>query len=140
MKYSPRLRWANQYTTLPNQSNFHEDVRVIFATDPFFKGLKCYQEVPVYELIPDYFSHKHRFDWYIEELNTILELHGEQHYRPVNFGGQGFDETQISFKQSQQRDRLKKEFAEEAGFTYVAIPYVLRRRLSATLLKEIILK
>lgn len=140
MKGSPRLRWANQWKELPNQSAFHEEVRQILTSDSFLKGLKCYQEVPVVDLIEDYPDYRHRFDWYIDELNTVIELHGEQHYKPVNFGGQGYEETVSLFKQNQRRDSLKKEAAENAGFNYIAISYVLRKKLNATLFKEIILR
>ena len=137
---NPKNRWANQYEELSNQSNFHETVRYLFQTDQFFSNLSCYQEVPVHELIEDYSSHQHRYDWYIEELNTIVELHGEQHYNPTAFGHASFEAVQKAFQSSQKRDLLKKEAAEAAGFRYVCISYKEIKKITGAYLKTLLLE
>ena len=133
-----KSRWTNQFKTLEHNSNLHNNVRNIFATDSFFNGLSCYQEVPVIDLCPDYHSAAHRFDWYIEELNLIIELHGRQHYEVVTFGKTSYEEAQADFKSGQLRDRLKKQAAEEAGYDYVEISYKDCVKLDAHKLKNLI--
>lgn len=117
-----RSRWTNQFKQLPNQSEFHEKTRRILCTNSFLKGLKCYQEVPVKDLCPGY-AFNHYFDWYIEELYQVVELHGAQHYKVVNYGNISFEAAQKQFKDIQHRDALKKEAALNQGLKYTEIPY-----------------
>ncbi len=139
-KVNPKNKWADQFTELPNQSNFHELVRTIFRQDTWFKNLRCYQEVPVIDLIPEYFSNQHRFDWYVEELNTILELHGEQHYKAISFGSMSYENKQKAFAEGQRRDHLKKEAAESNGFKYKSISYKEIQKLSGSYIKTLLLQ
>lgn len=137
---NPKNRWVDQYKQLPNQSNFHETVRDLFRKDTWFRNLRCYQEVPVIDLIPGYSSNQHRFDWYIEELNIVLELHGEQHYKATNFGSMSYEEKTRAFAEGQMRDQLKKEAAVDAGFKYVAISYKEIAKLTGPYLKSLLLQ
>jgi hypothetical protein len=132
-----RSRWTNQYKQLPSQSNFHEKVRSILCSDGFLKSLACYQEVPVKDLCPDY-TDNHYFDWYIEELNTVVELHGAQHYKVVNYGNIGYEDAQRQFQRIQSRDQQKKTAAIEAGYKYVEISYKEYQKLDAARLKELL--
>lgn len=135
-----RVRWRNQFTELDSQSKFHNKVRGIFATDPFFKSLKCYQEIAVAELCEDYPYRNQHFDWYIDELHMIIELHGAQHYKMVNRGNIGYDQAMKKFREGQQRDSDKKYAAEQAGYKYVAIHYREYNKLNAVRLKELLLR
>lgn len=134
-----KSRWTNQFKQLPNQSNFHEQVRTIFAEDPFFKLLQCYQEVPVCDLIPNYKSNMHRYDFYIEELNVVVELHGQQHYKLTDRGNIGYDRAKIEFEKSKERDTSKKNAALSSNIKYVAISYKYYNKLNPKLLKTLIL-
>lgn len=107
--------------------------------DTFLKQLRCFQEVPVQDLAPNYPNRTHRFDWFIEELGTVIELHGQQHYKFTNRGNVGYDQAQRDFKELQARDRAKKAAAIEAGYKYVEISYKEYRRLNAERLKKLIL-
>lgn len=134
-------RWHTQNDFLEAQSDFHNIVRDIFLTDSFFKLLKCYQEVPVIDLIPSYEDSRHRFDWYILELNTIIELHGQQHYKPTNFtSGISYNQTMSTFLAMQRRDKAKKTAAQEAGFIYVEIPYNLKGKINAERMRNLIFR
>lgn len=139
-KNNPKTQWVDQFHELPNQSNFHETVRTILRTDPWFKNLRCYQEVPVIDLVPDYSSSQHRFDWYIEELATVLELHGEQHYKATAFGAMSYEEKNRAFADGQMRDQLKREAAEDHDFKYRAISYKEISKLTGPYLKTLLLQ
>lgn len=133
-----RSRWRNQFQLSDSASKFHNKVGRIFATDKLFKNLKCYQEVPVKDLVDGY-DKNHFFDWYVEDLNTIVELHGAQHYKAVNFGDSSYEEVQRTFKNLQARDTKKKVAATSAGYEYVAISYKEYAKLTARRLQGLIL-
>lgn len=134
------LKCKSQFKKIPNNSKFHEELRVIFSTDSYFKLLHCYQEVNVNELIPEYPYKNHHYDWYIQELNTVIELHGRQHYQRTDFGSAGYDASLVNFKDMQKRDASKKEAAIENDIKYIEISYKLANKLTAKLVKELLFK
>lgn len=136
---NPKLHWADQWKLLPSQSDFHNALRDIFCTDTYFSGIKCFQEVPVIDLCTDYFSKQHRFDWYIEAHNAVIELHGEQHYKPTSFTSGSYDQKLRDYKDMQRRDSAKKEAALESGFKYIAIPYSFRKEMNGLFIKTLLL-
>ena len=133
-----RNKWRTQYQKIESASKFHNRVREIFATDRFFRNLACYQEVNVQDLIHSYPFRSHHFDWYIDELQTVVELHGDQHYKVVNYGNIGIEEAQRNHIRIKDRDNTKKLAATEAGYDYVAIPYKEYKKLNAQRLKHLI--
>lgn len=133
-----RSKWKNQYQIIEGNSNFHEKVRNIFVTDSFFSSLKCFQEVPVKALIPSYYQN-HYVDWYIDELGTILELHGAHHYKMVNFGNVSYDEAKKNFHNIQYRDNLKKTALMDAGFQYREISFKDEKKITASYLKNLLI-
>lgn len=132
-----RSRWTNQFKALGNQSKFHEKVRAILQGDQLLRGFNCYQEVPVKDLCEGY-PDNHYYDWYIEELGTVVELHGQQHYRVVNRGNVSYAQAQKDFKGIQSRDKQKKTAALAAGLKYVEISYKEYPKLDAARLKELL--
>ena len=58
------------------------------------------------------------FDFYLPDYNTIIEYHGEQHYRSVaRFGGKE------AFIARQNHDKKKKDYCLSNGYNFVEIPY-----------------
>ena len=134
-----RSKWKNQFKRIDSSSNFHENVRRILSEDSFFKNLSCYQEVPVSSLVQSYNNNTHCVDWYIDELATIVELHGEQHYRITNFGNISWEQARKSFYNIRYRDNMKKTALLDAGYEYIEIDFKLKDKLTGKLLKKIIL-
>ena len=134
-----RSRWRNQFQEIENASKLHERVREILCQDPYFKRSRCFQEVPVSDICEDYPDGLHRYDWFLEDLGIVLELHGSQHYKLTNRGGVAYNQAARAFKKSQARDAAKEDAAIDAGFTYIAIPYTEYKKLTPSRLKEIIL-
>lgn len=58
-------------------------------------------------------SDNKRYDFYVEEINTIIETHGEQHYYQSNRGRSLLDE--------QENDRYKEKLARENGIEHYII-------------------
>ena len=135
-----RSQWKNQFFLYENASSFHNKVRSIFISDHFFKQLKCFQEVLMFDLVPSYPNRFDAVDWYIDELNTILELHGKQHYTMQSFGStDSYINQKKAFNNIKFRDNRKKTFLIENGFNYIEISYREISKLSSDYLKEKIL-
>lgn len=126
------MKAHNQFYLLESASKFHNTLREVFATELPFINLTCYQEVNVKELIPDYPYHNHHYDWYIKELGVILELHGAQHYKLVNYGNISAERLANNFIQMQFRDNLKMTSAIEKGYSYKVIPFTEKKKLSGS--------
>jgi hypothetical protein len=57
------------------------------------------------------------------DLRLVIEVHGEQHYKPVAFGGMDSEAAAEALLDQQYRDNKKMEAAEEMGWTYIVVPY-----------------
>jgi len=58
------------------------------------------------------------FDFYLPELNILIEYDGKQHYEPVpHFGGEK------AFQETQERDKIKTEYCLENNIELIRIPY-----------------
>jgi len=133
-----RVKWKTQFETIDSNSDFHNKVRDILSEEIPFRFMNCFQEVPVFELCPDYPFRSHRFDWFIEDTGHVIELHGAQHYKFTNRGNVGYDQAFRAFKSGQARDMLKKTAALDAGFEYIEISYKHVKKLDLELLKKLI--
>ena len=135
-----RNHWKDQFKLIESASNFHNEVREIFVSDPFWNRFKCYQEVSVKDLVPDYPTRQHHFDWFIVELNTIVELHGAQHYGIVNYGNIGYEDIRLQAIGIAQRDHAKKTAAIKHGYIYKVIKFNHAGKLNGERLKSLILE
>lgn len=75
------------------------------------------------------------YDFYLPERNILLELHGLQHYQPIDwFGGK------VTFEKQQQHDMLKREYAAENGFKLIEIPtnHITNRNLMSLLSQHLL--
>jgi hypothetical protein len=131
-------KWKDQWKDIPGASNFHNDVRDLLRTTIPFKNMKCYQEVAVCDVFPEYKKRNEHYDWYIYELNLIVELHGKQHYSVVNYGNTDGDKAIRALYAMQSRDSEKEWAARKNNFNYIAIPYW--EKLSAEKLKSLLLE
>ena len=59
-----------------------------------------------------------RFDFYLPELNLVIEYNGKQHYEPIDFFG-----GEEGFIKIQKRDKLKREYCEKYNINYLIIRY-----------------
>lgn len=101
-------------------------------------GLAIQQEVAVKDLCPTYDNGRDRFDYYLPSFNLVVELHGEQHFKPVNFGGISDNAAKNAYVNRVKVDEKKRKAARDAGYVYVSFRYdepmtmgILMERLSA---------
>jgi hypothetical protein len=65
--------------------------------------------------------HKSIPDFYIPSMNLIIEYNGEQHYRPVSFGGKNKQETLDQFAYQQIRDQQMRDHCMENNINLLEI-------------------
>ena len=63
------------------------------------------------------------FDFYVPELNICIEYQGEQHYRPVKFGGISDDKAYSNFVTTQHHDKIKSDYCINNNIKLICIPY-----------------
>lgn len=63
------------------------------------------------------------FDFYIPELNICIEYQGEQHYRPVNFGGISDEEAYNNFLVVRRHDEIKSNYCDQNNIQLICVPY-----------------
>lgn len=61
---------------------------------------------------------RRRYDFFIPELNTMIEFHGRQHYEYIPFFHQ-----RRTLEEEQQRDRDKEEYCKQQGIPLIVIKY-----------------
>lgn len=59
-----------------------------------------------------------RFDFYLKDMNILIEFDGPQHFRPVKFYG-----GEKGFKRQQKRDKIKNLLARKYKINLVRIMY-----------------
>ena len=64
-----------------------------------------------------------RYDFYLTELNILIEYQGIQHFKPIDtFGGEE------RFKYQQEKDNIKRAFAKENNIKLIEIPYTYKTK------------
>lgn len=112
-----------RYSYRENSSNLHQSIGEILRNGSL-SGYKIYQEYPVNKIDPSFSDGRCKFDWVILDLRVVIEVHGEQHYKPVRWSKEISEEEAIAnFHQLQERDQAKKQAAISSGYTYLAISY-----------------
>lgn len=77
-----------------------------------------------------------KFDFFLSDLNILIEYNGEQHYGyRVSNGKPGWNNEE-NFKATQERDRQKIEWCKENGFPLLIIPYTDFNILDENYLQE----
>ena len=63
------------------------------------------------------------FDFYLPDFNALIEYDGEQHFRPVNFGGSSDDVAMKRFEITQYHDFIKTKYCQDNNIQFLRIPY-----------------
>ena len=58
-------------------------------------------------------------DFYLPLTKTCIEVHGEQHYKFVQF----YHNNTLGFLKHKKRDAQKKEWCEKNDINYIELPY-----------------
>lgn len=71
-----------------------------------------------------------RFDFYLPEMNTVIEFDGEQHYVDNHY----FD---FVYDTNKKHDAIKNEYCEQKGISMIRIPYWDMEKIEAILIKHL---
>ena len=63
------------------------------------------------------------FDFFISSRNIAIEYQGEQHYKPVQFGGVSVDNAIKAFENQSRHDNIKFNYCKDNGIKLLSIPY-----------------
>lgn len=63
------------------------------------------------------------FDFYVPSKNQLIEYDGQQHFRPVCFGGMSVKKAQANFKATVRRDRIKNRYCKANNIPLLRISY-----------------
>lgn len=96
-----------------NKSSLHIKARELL--NKLFPTLQVLEEVS----IPIRKSETLYLDFYLPLKKTCVEVHGEQHYKFVQF----YHNTFLGFVKSKKRDTDKKEWCELNNIQYVDLPF-----------------
>ena len=68
-------------------------------------------------------NRKAKFDFYLPDLNILIEYDGQQHFMPVDFGNYGKDIALKRFSDQKVKDNYKNQWCINKGITLIRIPY-----------------
>ncbi len=71
-----------------------------------------------------------RFDFFIKDHNLLIEYHGAQHYREVDY----FIRT---LRERQKYDKIKENWAHKNGYKLIVIPYWHRDKINPQFIKQL---
>lgn len=71
------------------------------------------------KIFKDCYNGLYRYDFFLPEINTVLEVNGEQHYTYTK----KFFKSKTDFSRAQERDRRKISYALARGIKIYCIPY-----------------
>lgn len=80
------------------------------------------------KIFKDCYNGLYRYDFFLPEINSIIEVNGEQHYSYTK----RFYKNKAEFTRAQERDRRKISYALAHGIKIYCIPYWEIDNLSAT--------
>lgn len=101
--------------TIQKKSDLHLQARTLLKT--CFPTLQILEEVP----IPIRRGEVLYLDFYLPLNKKCIEVHGEQHYKFVQF----FHVDRMGFAKHKKRDKEKKEWCELNNLKYIELPYDL---------------
>lgn len=63
------------------------------------------------------------FDFYLPEVNTLIEIDGQGHYYPAYFHNCSREKAEESFKLVQESDKIKTDYCHSRKIPLIRIPY-----------------
>jgi hypothetical protein len=98
---------------LQNKSDLHLLARSLIHE--IYPTLQVLEEVP----IPVRRSETLYLDFYLPLIKKCIEVHGEQHYKFVQF----YHQNVMGFVKSKKRDEDKQNWCVNNGISYIALPF-----------------
>ena len=77
------------------------------------------------------------FDFYIFQLNILIEYDGEHHYIPIKRGKMTLEDAKCVLEKIKIRDQIKNDYCKNNGIKLIRIPYWNYDNIEKILLKEL---
>ena len=77
-----------------------------------------------------------RYDFYLPDYNILIEYDGKQHFEYTGYGWS----TEENLKKTQQRDKIKNEYANKNNICLIRIPYTDLNKLSKEYILDLLNK
>uniref|UniRef100_A0A6M3ILR1 Treble clef zinc finger domain-containing protein n=1 Tax=viral metagenome TaxID=1070528 RepID=A0A6M3ILR1_9ZZZZ len=77
------------------------------------------------------------FDFWLPNFNLLIEYQGEQHYKPVRFGGISKKKAFQNLKKNQHHDQIKKDWSEQNNINLLIISYWDKKNIEEILKKNL---
>ena len=107
--------------TAKNASKLHQKVGMLLVE--LFPRYAVRQEYSVNLINPSFLSKREKFDWVVLGLNIVVEIHGEQHYSPVCFGGIVKEKAKRELRKRKEKDWEKEQAALSANWLYIVVKF-----------------
>jgi len=104
-----------------NASRGHKLVGDLLKEITATRHMKIYQEYPVRDINPHYPRYAHKVDWVIKDIKLAIEFHGQQHSKPVRFGGISEQEAKNRLLLQRRRDHKVQDAITDAGWSTLVI-------------------
>lgn len=128
--------YVNNKTPISVQCNICQTIFQVRPDNHLFRKSGCphcqasHLEIEVENILKESnieFVYQKRFDWlnpmsldfYLPQYNIAIECQGEQHFRPVDFGGEGELIAVDNFNKLLERDKKKLSLCHEHGIEIV---------------------
>jgi hypothetical protein len=79
-------------------------------------------------------------DFYLPNERIMIECQGEQHFKPVDFGGKGKEEAKRQFELNKMRDEIKREFCKNNNIRLIEYTHLKIKKDGLVKTKEDLLK
>ena len=114
----------NDYFGEYETENFLIENNILYTRNKIFSDLKDIRKLS--------------YDFYLPKQNLLIEIQGEQHIRPKNFGGISKEKALKNFILQKKHDLMKLEYAKKHNFNFLEISYKNFDKIKKILKEKII--
>lgn len=79
-----------------------------------------------------------KFDCYLTDFNTVIEYDGENHYFPVKYGTQSWDDAIRKHEYTKKHDKIKNDFCVKNKINLIRVPYFEFENMDSFLFDEFV--
>lgn len=78
-----------------------------------------------------------KFDFWLPKHSCVIEYDGEQHFKPIQFGGISLKEANERFSDTKVRDEIKNQYCKHHDIDLIRIPYWERDNIEKILCEKL---
>ena len=86
-------------------------------------GIKYIEQKRFDDCRSDITNYKLPFDFYLEEESILIEVDGEQHFKPTRIKGMSVEKSVLNFEKTKHNDEIKTKYCTEHNIKLIRISY-----------------